>query len=328
MGKKIVSILLPAYNEEDSFPLIEKNMNQVMLDNPDYEWEILLVNDGSKDHSLEQMIKLHQKDNHYNYLNLSRNYGKEIAMMAGVDYVNGDALIIMDADMQHPIDVIPEMLKHWEEGFDDVYAQRRTSNETWFKKKTSQFYYRLLQNMTRIPIQKNTGDFRLLDRSCIEALRCLRETERNMKGLYSWIGFKKFGIYYDQLDREAGQTKWSFLQLLNLAINGLTSYTVAPLRISTVFGLAVSLIAFLYLFYILIMTWIFGDPVAGYPTMMVTILFLGGVQLLSLGIIGEYLGKVFNETKNRPCYFVDSYNGKRNVDLHLKIANNSIIANN
>lgn len=328
MEKKLVSILLPAYNEEDSFPLIEKNMNQVMLDNPDYEWEILLVNDGSKDHSLEQMIKLHQKDNHYNYLNLSRNYGKEIAMMAGVDYVNGDALIIMDADMQHPIDVIPEMLKHWEEGFDDVYAQRRTSNETWFKKKTSQFYYRLLQNMTRIPIQKNTGDFRLLDRSCIEALRCLRETERNTKGLYSWIGFKKFGIYYDQLDREAGQTKWSFLQLLNLAINGLTSYTVAPLRISTVLGLAVSLIAFLYLFYILIMTWIFGDPVAGYPTMMVTILFLGGVQLLSLGIIGEYLGKVFNETKNRPCYFVDSYNGKRNVDLHLKIANNSIIANN
>lgn len=328
MEKKIVSILLPAYNEEDSFPLIEKNMNQVMLDNPDYEWEILLVNDGSKDHSLEQMIKLHQKDNHYNYLNLSRNYGKEIAMLAGVDYVNGDALIIMDADMQHPIDVIPEMLKHWEEGFDDVYAQRRTSNETWFKKKTSQFYYRLLQNMTRIPIQKNTGDFRLLDRSCIEALRCLRETERNTKGLYSWIGFKKFGIYYDQLDREAGQTKWSFLQLLNLAINGLTSYTIAPLRISTVLGLAVSLIAFLYLFYILIMTWIFGDPVAGYPTMMVTILFLGGVQLLSLGIIGEYLGKVFNETKNRPCYFVDSYNGKRNVDLHLKIANNSIIANN
>lgn len=328
MEKKLVSILLPAYNEEDSFPLIENNMNQVMLDNPDYEWEILLVNDGSKDHSLEQMIKLHQKDNHYNYLNLSRNYGKEIAMMAGVDYVNGDALIIMDADMQHPIDVIPEMLKHWEEGFDDVYAQRRTSNETWFKKKTSQFYYRLLQNMTRIPIQKNTGDFRLLDRSCIEALRCLRETERNTKGLYSWIGFKKFGIYYDQLDREAGQTKWSFLQLLNLAINGLTSYTVAPLRISTVLGLAVSLIAFLYLFYILIMTWIFGDPVAGYPTMMVTILFLGGVQLLSLGIIGEYLGKVFNETKNRPCYFVDSYNGKRNVDLHLKIAKNSIIANN
>jgi glycosyltransferase involved in cell wall biosynthesis len=311
MDKKVVSILLPAYNEEESFPIIEQNMKQVIRDNPSYDWEILLVNDGSRDHTLERMIKLHKDDSHFSYLNLSRNYGKEIAMMAGIDYVKGDALIIMDADMQHPIDVIPEMLKYWEMGYDDVYAQRKTSQESWFKKKTSQLYYRILQNMTRIPIQKNTGDFRLLDHSCIEALRCLRESERNTKGLYSWIGFKKYGIFYDQLERKVGKTKWSFWQLINLAVNGLTCYTVAPLRISTILGICVSFMAFVFLFYILIKAWVFGDPVAGYPTMMVTILFLGGIQLLSIGILGEYLGKVFNETKRRPCYFVESYNGNR-----------------
>lgn len=314
MGKKTISILLPTFNEEGSFPLIKRCMSQVIKDNSGYEWEILMVNDGSTDHTLEQMIRLHKEDEHYNYLNLSRNYGKEIAMLAGMDFVKGDALIIMDSDMQHPIDVIPEMLRRWEEGYDDVYAQRKNSHESFFKKTTSKMYYRILQKMTRIPIQKDAGDFRLLDRSCVEALRRMRETERNTKGLYSWIGYKKYGITYSQRDREAGETKWNFMQLLNLAINGLTSYTVAPLRLSTILGLLVSFAAFAYLAFILISTSIYGDPVAGFPTLMVTILFLGGIQLLSLGIIGEYLGKVFNETKGRPNYFVESYNGKKEVD--------------
>ena len=161
---KKITILLPAYNEEDSFPLIRQNMSQVMADNPGYDWEFLLVNDGSTDSTLQQMIRLHREDPHYNYIDLSRNYGKETAMMAGFDYATGDGLIIMDADMQHPISVIPEMLKYWEEGYDDVYAQRQSSKESWLKRKTSQWYYRLLQMMTRIPIQKDTGDFRLLDR--------------------------------------------------------------------------------------------------------------------------------------------------------------------
>jgi len=286
-------------------------MNQVLEENPDYDWEFLFVNDGSKDNTLQQMIKFHQKDPHYSYVDLSRNYGKEIAMMAGFDYVRGDAMIIMDSDMQHPVDVIPEMLKYWEEGYDDVYAQRKSSKETWFKKKTSKWYYNLLQSLTRVPIQKNTGDFRLLDRSCIEALKQLRETERNTKGMYSWIGFHKKGIWYEQKEREEGETKWSFMSLVNLAVNGIMSYTVAPLRLSMMFGILVSIVAFIYLIYILITTLIYGDPVAGYPTIMVTMLFLGGIQLLSLGIIGEYLGKVFNETKGRPGYFINSYNGER-----------------
>ena len=286
-------------------------MTQVLRENPTYDWEFLFVNDGSTDNSLHQMIRLHSEDSHYNYVDLSRNYGKEIGMMAGFDYATGDALIIMDADMQHPVDVIPEMLRWWEQGYDDVYAERTSSKETWFKRKTSQWYYSLLQRLTRVPIQKNTGDFRLLDRSCIEALKSMRETERNTKGMYSWIGFRKKGIAYQQKERSAGETKWSTKALFSLAMNGILSYTIAPLRIASLVGLAVSVTAFFYLVYILVTTMVYGEPVAGYPTIMVTVLFLGGVQLLCLGIIGEYLGRVFNEVKGRPGYFINSYNGKR-----------------
>jgi glycosyltransferase involved in cell wall biosynthesis len=286
-------------------------MNQVRKENPAYEWEFLFVNDGSTDNTLQQIIRLHESDPHYSYVDLSRNYGKEIAMMAGFDYATGDAVIIMDADMQHPVDVIPEMMKYWEEGYDDVYAQRQGSKESWLKRKSSQWYYKLLQFLTRVPIQKDTGDFRLLDRSCIEALKQMREVERNTKGMYSWIGFRKKGIFYQQRERQEGKSKWSFISLVNLALNGIMSYTIAPLRIASILGLFISFIAFLYLIYIIVTTLIYGEPVQGYPTIMVTVLFLGGIQLIGLGIIGEYLGRVFNEVKGRPGYFINSYNGKR-----------------
>ena len=308
---KKLTILLPAYNEESSFSLITQCMNQVRKENPAYEWEFLFVNDGSTDNTLQQIIRLHESDPHYSYVDLSRNYGKEIAMMAGFDYATGDAVIIMDADMQHPVDVIPEMIKYWEEGYDDVYAQRQGSKESWLKRKSSQWYYKLLQFLTRVPIQKDTGDFRLLDRSCIEALKQMREVERNTKGMYSWIGFRKKGIFYQQRERQEGKSKWSFISLVNLALNGIMSYTIAPLRIASILGLFISFIAFLYLIYIIVTTLIYGEPVQGYPTIMVTVLFLGGIQLIGLGIIGEYLGRVFNEVKGRPGYFINSYNGKR-----------------
>lgn len=309
--RKKITILLPAYNEEQSFPLIRQQMSCVIAENPAYDWEFLLVNDGSTDNTLQQMIRLHREDAHYNYLDLSRNYGKEVAMMAGFDYATGDALIIMDADMQHPINVIPEMLQWWEQGYDDVYAQRQGSRESWFKRKSSEYYYKVLQRLTNVPIQQNTGDFRLLDRSCVDALRQMRETERNTKGMYSWIGFRKKGIYYQQLERQAGTTKWSFGALFHLAMNGIMSYTTAPLRLASIFGMIVSVVAFIYLIYIWITTMLYGEPVAGYPTIMVTMLFLGGIELLALGIIGEYLGRVFNEVKGRPGYFLNSYNGER-----------------
>ena len=288
---KTVTIILPAYNEESSFELLKERMGEVLKQNPDYNWEFLLVNDGSSDHTLQQMMRLHREDLHYNYLDLSRNYGKEIAMMAGFDYAKGDAVIVMDADMQHPIDVIPEMLQYWEQGYDDVYATRQDSKESWLKRKTSHWYYQLLQSVTKVPIQKDTGDFRLLDRSCVEALKQMRETERNTKGMYSWIGFRKKGIGYKQLERQAGESKWSTRALLHLALNGIMSYTTAPLRLASVLGLIVSFAAFLYLIYIIVITNLYGEPVQGYPTMMVTILFLGGIQLLSLGILGEYVAK-------------------------------------
>ena len=312
---KLVTIVLPAYNEELSFPLIIKCMDRVRRDNSGYEWEFLLINDGSTDSTLLQMKHLHEVDHHFSYIDLSRNYGKEIAMMAGFDYAKGDALIIMDADMQHPVDVIPEMLKYWEEGFDDVYAQRLCSEESWMKRKTSKWYYQLLQSLTKVPIQKDTGDFRLLDRSCIEALKQMRETERNTKGMYSWIGFHKKGIYYQQQLRHEGVSKWSIFSLINLAINGITSFTIAPLRIASFLGLFVSFVAFAYLIYIIIVTNVYGESVQGYPTIMVTILFLGGVQLVGLGILGEYLGRVFNEVKRRPGYFINSYNGDRDASI-------------
>lgn len=313
---KKVTIILPAYNESESMDLLYRCMSQVAEQNSGYEWEFLLVNDGSSDDTLIRMQALHAADRRFAYVDLSRNYGKEVAMMAGFDFATGDAVIVMDADMQHPTDVIPRMLELWEDGWQDVYAQRRHSNETWLKRKTSQWYYRLLQRTTKIPIQKNTGDFRLLDRSCVEALKNLRETQRNTKALYSWIGFRKKGIEYEQLDRQAGKSKWSYWQLINLALDGLTAYTTFPLRLSTFIGGGVSFLAFVYLAYTLVKTLIYGDPVRGYPTLIIIILFIGGVQLLSLGVIGEYLSRIFNESKRRPAYFANTYNGKQLYNNH------------
>lgn len=304
---KTITILLPAYNESESMSELKSCMQQVISDNSLYQWEFLLINDGSTDNTLQSMKYICKEDHHFHYIDLSRNYGKEIAIMAGLDHAKGDAVIIMDADMQHPIDAIPEMLKYWEEGYEDVYAQRQTSNESWLKRKTSKIYYYILQKSTNIPIQKDTGDFRLLDRKCVDALKEMRETDRNNKGMFSWIGFKKKGILYQQKNRQKGKTKWSYYKLLNLALTGITSFTTTPLRFASFFGIFVSLIAFLYLIYIIIKTLIYGDPVQGYPTLMVTILFLGGIQLIAIGIIGEYLSHIFNETKKRPGYFVNEY---------------------
>ncbi len=305
--KKKVTILLPAYNEAESIVELEHCMQQVVDENSLYDWEFLLVNDGSTDNTLQMIKELQLKNERYHFIDLSRNYGKEIAVMAGIDYVQTDAVIIMDADMQHPVSVIPEMLKSWEEGYDDVYAQRQTSDESWLKRKTSKLYYIILQKSTNISIQKDTGDFRLLDRKCIEALKSMRETDRNNKGMFSWIGFRKKGISYQQNLRNHGKSKWSYYRLLNLALTGITSFTTTPLRFASIFGIIVSLMAFLYLIYIVIKTILYGDPVQGYPTLMVTILFLGGIQLIAIGIIGEYLSHIFNETKKRPGYFVREY---------------------
>lgn len=306
--KKLISILIPAYNEEAVLELLFDRLEKLAADTPDYRYEFLFVNDGSRDNTYEIIKKHSLEDKRVSYINLSRNFGKEIAMIAGIDHVRGDAMVIIDADLQDPPELIPEMIRFWEEGYDDVYARRRSrEGESWLKKLTSQAYYRVLQSTTRVPIQVDTGDFRLLDRRCIEALKQFRETDRYTKGLFSWIGYKKKEILYDRDPRAAGETKWNYAKLVNLAIDGITSFTTAPLRISTYVGLIVSAIAALYILYLLLRP-LFGVPTGdGYSSLMAVIVFLGGVQLLSLGVIGEYVARIFNESKRRPLYLVEEY---------------------
>lgn len=314
MSKKI-SILVPCYNEEKSLPVLYDALQKVASENASYEWEFLFINDGSRDSTLSSLEQLHASDARCCYVDLSRNFGKEAAMLAGFDYVTGDAVVIIDADMQDPPTLIPDMIAKWEEGFDDVYARRISrGKESWLRKKLSMTYYRLLTKSSRIDVLPNVGDFRLLDKQCIEALRTLREQGRYTKGMFCYIGFRKTEITFDRGDRAVGDSKMSYRSLFRLAIEGLMSYTTAPLQLASIVGLLVSLVAFVYGIWILTKTLIWGDPVAGYPTMMVVILFLGGVQLLSLGIIGEYLGRVYNESKNRPVYFARTYNGKRVIE--------------
>lgn len=310
--RKKISILIPCYNEEKSLPLLYEALQKVTAENANYDWELLFINDGSRDNTLVVLEQLHAKDNHCCYVDLSRNYGKEVAMLAGFDYVTGDATVIMDADLQHPPYVIPQMIAKWEEGVDDVYAQRITrGKESWLRKRLSLAYYKLLTKSSRIDVLPNVGDFRLLDRQCIEALKTLREQGRYTKGMYCYIGFRKASVDFETQERVAGESSMSYRNLVRLAIEGIMSYTTAPLRLASMMGAIVSIVAFLYAIWILIKTLVWGDPVAGFPTLMVAILFLGGVQLLSLGIIGEYLGRVYNETKSRPVYFARTYNGDK-----------------
>lgn len=306
--KKKISILIPAYNEEEALQHLYERLGKLAETVNNYTFEFLFVNDGSRDKTLTIIKSFAKKDQRVTYVNLSRNFGKEIAMIAGLDHVAGDATVIIDADLQDPPELIPKMIRYWEDGYDDVYARRNSrAGETWFKKATSELFYRLLKKSTTVPIQQDTGDFRLLDRRCVDALKQFRESQRYTKGMFSWIGYKKKEILYDRDPRVAGETKWNYLKLVNLAIDGITSFTTAPLRIASVMGIIVSFAAFIYIIYLVIRTTMHGSDIAGYPSMMAVILFLGGVQLLSLGVIGEYIGRIFNETKQRPLYFVEEY---------------------
>jgi len=238
---KKVSILIPAYNEEEVLYTLYDRLENVINKLNNYEFEVLLINDGSKDNTLNILRELRKRDKRMCYINLSRNYGKETAMIAGLDYVTGDCCIILDADLQDPPELIEEMLKYWEQGYDDVYAKRKSrAGESFMKKFTSSLFYKMLQKSTRIPIQKNTGDFRLLDRRCVDALRKFRESERYTKGMFSWIGFNKKEILFDRDPRVAGSTKWNYWKLIDLAIEGITSFTTKPLRISSFLGVIIS----------------------------------------------------------------------------------------
>ena len=307
MNPIFLSILIPVYNENECLLLLYERLKNV-LDKLPCSSEILFVNDGSKDDTLLLIQELQERDGRIAYVDLSRNFGKETALLAGIDYICGDALVIIDADLQDPPELIPQMLKELQSGYDDVYACRKERHgESWLKKWTSKNYYRLLRLLSNIEIQENTGDFRMFSKKAIDALRRLKENERNMKGLFSYIGFHKKCIYFDREKRAAGKTKWNYFKLLDLAIKGWTSFSIIPLRFVSFVGFFVSVIAFIYLVKVLIKAAFWGDPVGGYPSLMSAILFLGGFVLFALGIIGEYLGIIYNETKKRPPYFINEY---------------------
>lgn len=309
---KKISILIPCYNEELAIPLLYDALCKQIEELPKYQWELLFVDDGSTDKTLYLLEQIRDNDKRCNYLELSRNYGKEAAMLAGFDYVQGDAVVLIDADMQDPPSLIPQMLAKWEDGYEDVYARRQNrGKESWLRRTLSKSYYLMLSRSAQTDILPNVGDFRLLDRQCINALRSLREQGRYTKGMFCYIGFKKAEITFDRNDRAAGNSKMNYRSLFRLAAEGLLSYTTIPLKIASILGVLVSIFAFCYAVWILLKTIIWGDPVAGFPTLIVVILFLGGVQLLSIGIIGEYLGRVYKESKHRPVYFTRSYNGKK-----------------
>ena len=310
--KKLVSLLVPCYNEEASLPKLYEEIYKLMEAESGYDWEVLFVNDGSKDNTIGVIKELYQNDCRIAYVDLSRNFGKENAMLAGFDYVKGDCMVIIDADLQDPPSLIPEMLKYWEEGYDDVYAKRNSrGKESWLRRKLSMLFYYILDHSTRYEVLRNVGDFRLLDRKCIDALKELRENERYTKGLFCWIGYKKKEITFDRGNRIAGQSNWGYNALFNLAIEGITSFTTAPLRIATFVGLIVAIWALGYMAWIIAKVLIWGDPVQGYPTIMTVMLFLGAMQLIAIGILGEYIARIFNESKNRPTYLVNEYQKKR-----------------
>ena len=309
---KKITIIVPAYNEEESLPFLYDRLEKLINSIDNYEFEILFVNDGSKDNTLNLIKEYREKDPRISYVDFSRNFGKETAMIAGLDYATGDAVIFMDADLQDPPELIPEMIKYWEEGYDDVYAQRKSrAGESFLKKFTSKMYYRVLQMLTSVPIQKDTGDFRLLDRRCVNALKKLRETDRNSKSMFSWIGYKKKAVMYDRDARVAGKTKWNYKKLVNLAIDGITSFTTSPLRISTYIAIPTFLALFIYFIYVIVKCIRLDVAVQAYQAIILLVLFFSGVQILLFGIIGEYLGRIFNASKNRPLYLVNEYNGKR-----------------
>lgn len=303
----LLSVVVPAFNEQAVLHECHSRLSKV-LDTLGVHAEIVFVNDGSTDNTPEMLCQLREQDPRVAVVELSRNFGKEIALTAGLDHALGEAVVVIDADLQDPPELIPELIKQWQDGYDVVYATRvARDGETYLKKATAGAFYRLIQKVSRVRIPADTGDFRLLSRRAVDALKQLREQHRFMKGLFSWIGYPQKSVPYRRDPRFAGETKWNYWRLWNLALEGITSFTIAPLKLASYIGVFTSLAAFIYAVRVIYKTLVYGDAVQGYPSLMVVVLFLGGIQLLTLGVIGEYLGRMFDETKGRPLYFTKAY---------------------
>ena len=301
-----LSVVVPAYNEEAVLPEFHRRL-AATLDAlaAGLDAEIVYVNDGSSDATMRLLVGIHDRDARVAVVDLSRNFGKEIAMSAGLDHARGDAVVVIDADLQDPPELIPDMVKAWQSGSDVVLMRRATrANESWLKKATARAFYRSIGRIGEIEIPADVGDFRLLSRRAVAALLRFPERTRFMKGLYAWIGFPSAEIVYHRDGRFAGETKWNYWRLWNFALEGITSFSVVPLKVASYIGFATALVAFAYGVFVIGKTLLYGDPVRGYPTLVVLVLFGGGLQLMALGIIGEYLARMFIEVKGRPLYLV------------------------
>ena len=303
-----ISCVVPVFNEEAIvLTFIEKL--QETLQTLTNRYEIILVDDGSRDSTLQKVLSL-PKNPHVKLLGLSRNFGKEIALTAGIEHASGDVVILMDADFQHPLEMLAPFLQEWSQGYDMVYGVRvDRENESYLKRQFARLFYWLMRKITSIEIPKNAGDFRLLDKQIVTALKQFPERTRFMKGLYAWVGYKKIALPYDVKERAAGTSSWGFYKLTELAITGITSFSDIPLRVWSFIGFVISLISFFYAMYIVTVTMIYGADLPGFPTLVVAIMFLGGIQLLSIGILGEYIARIFTEVKQRPKYLLQIKEG-------------------
>ncbi|HEY9610797.1 glycosyltransferase family 2 protein [Allocoleopsis sp.] len=303
-GAVKLSVVVPLYNEELNVDYLFERLRSV-LNRLNMTYEIICVNDGSRDNTLGCLIEHHHQDTRIKVVNLSRNYGKEIALSAGLDHANGEAVVPIDADLQDPPELIEELVEKWHEGYDVVYATRRSrQGESWLKRFTANAFYRIIDSISRVTIPRDTGDFRLLDRCVVEAIKQLPERNRFMKGLFAWVGYKQTSVLFDRPFRHQGETKWNYWRLWNLALDGITSFSLLPLKVWSYMGLLVAIPSFFYASFLVLRTLLFGADLPGYASIMVAVLFLGGVQLVSLGVIGEYLGRVYEEVKGRPLYLV------------------------
>jgi glycosyltransferase involved in cell wall biosynthesis len=303
----LISIVVPVFNEEKVIKVFHDRVVKVIEKLPE-KFEIIYVNDGSTDNTLKIIQCLRSRHKNLAIVDLSRNFGKEIALTAGIDYSSGDSVVVIDADLQDPPELIPELIENSRRGYDVVYAKRSSrAGEKAIKKVTAHAFYRVMNKLSRIKVPEDTGDFRIMSRRAVNSLKELREQHRFMKGLFSWIGYDQKEVVYKRDARYAGQTKWNYWKLWNFALEGITSFSTAPLIAASYLGLITSLTAFAYAVYVVYKTLVYGDPVKGYPSLMVVILFLGGIQLLAIGVIGEYIGRIFNETKKRPLYLIKDY---------------------
>lgn len=306
----MLSVIVPAYNEEEVLPIFHDRLVTALANVKELEgrWEVIYVNDGSKDATLRILKELQLTDPAIGVAALSRNFGKEAAMSAGLKLARGDAVILIDADLQDPPELIGDMLRVWLQGADVVNMKRSSrQGETWFKKASAACFYKVINWVSEVHIPENVGDFRLLSRRAVDALNQLPEHNRFMKGLFAWIGYKQVVVEYERQPRAAGQTKWPYLKLLNFAVEGITGFSVVPLRLASYAGFLTAFSAFVYALFLLVKTLTIGDSVKGFPTLILTILILGGLQLMAMGIIGEYLGRLFMESKRRPLFLMDEY---------------------